>query len=1337
LRQGHSKVACVAETSVTIALERFKTFGDLLKYLRRRSGLTQRELSIAVGYSVPQISRLEQNQRLPDLASITARFLPALQTENEPTVAARLLELAAAMRQEDAPASGLPPFKGLLCFDEGDADVFFGRETLTEALVARLTSGAEQAERFLAVVGASGSGKSSVVRAGVIPALRWRTTSAGWPAAVITPTAHPLEALAASLAGDREPGQAIARRVDELARDPRSLHRAQQRAAEQAAAAHTLLVVDQFEELFTLCRSVTEQASFVDNLLTAACEPGGPTIVVLALRADFYSQCARFDRLRQALARHQEYLGPMTAEELRRAIEEPARRGGWELEPGLAELLLQDVGADGQRLAEPGALPLLSHALLETWQHRRGRILTLGGYTASGGVRGAIAETAETVFQDVLDLPQRAIARQIFLRLTELGEEGAMTYTRRRAAFAELIPNGAEAAAVLEVLKTLADARLITTEPDAAEVAHEALIREWPTLRRWLEEDREGLWLHRHLTVAAQDWDQLRREPGALYRGARLAQALEWTEQTEHAQDLNALERGFLQASKDFAEREAAEREAQRRRELETARKLAEAEAQRAAVQTRSASALRQRALYLFGALVLALVLGSAALFFGAQARQTAVAAQQSARLAQARELAAAALANLGVDPERSILLALQAVDVTDQVDKTVVPEAEDALHRALQTSHIQLTLAGHTQSVGAVQFSADGTRLLTASQDGTARVWDAATGATLLTVGDGQKYGAVNVAAFSPDGKRLVTGHDDHTARVWDAVSGRELLTLTGHTDFVYSVAFSPDGTRLATGSNDGMIKIWDAIAGKELLSLSVSGAPVVAFSPDGTRLAAGSDDGKVTIWNAITGQVWLTLQQARSINGINFSPDGTRLAAAGMDGTAKVWSLAPNSAGPQGQLLLTLNLSGYGKSVAFSPDGTRLATADLGGKVVVWDAASGQEQLNLSGHVTAVYSVAFSPDGTRLATSGRDNTARVWDITPSHELLTLRGHAGPVSALAFNPDGTRLATASQDRTARLWDVTTGNAMVTFAGHTGGISHIAISRDGTRLATASRDQTAKVWSLAPGSVGDATNGRLLLTLPGQAGPLLAIAFSPDSARLATGGADKNVTVWDAATGQPQFTLSGHTKQVNAVAFSPDGTRLAASSLDKTAVVWDLATRQPVFTLSEIDVPNPGPILAIAFSPDGTRLATAGVAGTARVWSLPQGPGSAGDASPGIPTAKLLFMLVGHTAAVEAIAFSPDGKRLATASDDSTTKIWDAQTGQELMTLTGHTGGVFGVAFSPDGTRLATAGGDGVVRFYALRVEDLVALARQRVTRSLTPVECRQYLHLAECPAGH
>ncbi len=506
-------------SSVSIALDRFTTFGDLLRYLRRRAGYTQRELSIAVGYSDTQISRLEHNERLPDLATLTARFLPVLDLEEEPQVAARLLELAAAVRREDAPAAGLPPYKGLHYFDESDAELFFGRDELSEQLLARLTERVQSDQRFLAVVGASGSGKSSVVRAGLIPSLRWQPPSSAWPVFVITPTAHPLESLAAALSS--ETGQELPSRklAGELAQNTDRLSLALQSLAQTALAAHTLLVVDQFEELFTLCRSEQEQFAFVQNLTSAACQAGGTAAVVIVLRADFYAHCARFDLLRQFLAQHQEYIGPMTIEELRCAIEEPARRGHWNFDSGLVDLLLHDVGADAGHTPEPGALPLLSHALLATWQRRRGRTLTLSGYTASGGVRGAIAETAESVFYDQLDREQRQIARQIFLRLTELGGGDAYADTRRRVSIDELPSRPEDREMVHQVLSALADARLVTTDQNAAEVAHEALIREWPTLRGWLEEDREGLRLHRHLTEAAQEWDDLGRDPGGLYRG--------------------------------------------------------------------------------------------------------------------------------------------------------------------------------------------------------------------------------------------------------------------------------------------------------------------------------------------------------------------------------------------------------------------------------------------------------------------------------------------------------------------------------------------------------------------------------------------------------------------------------------------------------------------------------------------------------------------------------------------------------------------------------------------------------------------------------------------------
>lgn len=458
---------------------------------------------------------------------------------------------AAPAAEDEAPAPGEPPFKGLQYFDEADTDLFFGRELLTAKIIGQLRN-----DRCLVVVGASGSGKSSIVRAGLVPALKRGepladgTTppegSSRWLIHILTPTAHPLEELAERLTRDVESVTALETLINDLKATPRTLHFKSRRVTGHASAERLLLVVDQFEELFTACREEAERKAFIDNLITAV-ETDGPTIVVITLRADFYTHCAQYTNLREVLAKRQEYIGPMNAEELRRAIEEPAKRGGWELESGLVDILLKDVGN------EPGALPLLSHALLETWKRRRGSTLTFAGYAESGRVHGAIAKTAEAVFNQ-LKPEQQAIARRIFLRLTELGE--GTQDTRRRAALSELILHPEDASALEAVLKILSDARLITTDDKTAEVAHEALIREWPTLRNWLEEDREGLYTHRRLTEAAQEWDKLNRDPGALYRGLRLVRALEWVK--AHYEMLSTLERDFIEASRKSESQEDA-----------------------------------------------------------------------------------------------------------------------------------------------------------------------------------------------------------------------------------------------------------------------------------------------------------------------------------------------------------------------------------------------------------------------------------------------------------------------------------------------------------------------------------------------------------------------------------------------------------------------------------------------------------------------------------------------------------------------------------------------------------------------------------------------------------
>ena len=457
------------------------------------------------------------------------------------------------------PQPGEPPFQGLQYFDEKDADRFFGRENLVAKIIGRLA-----ASRFLAVIGASGSGKSSVVRAGVIPALRRGerladgslppTDSGQWDIRILTPSAHPLDALAASLTREAESVSAITALRSDLLQDPDSFSLVARRMLAQNSKKHLLLVIDQFEEVFTQCRQDDERRAFIGNLLRAV-DPANPqpVTILLTLRADFYTQLAFQDHLRELVSQNQEFIGAMSRDELTRAILQPAALGNWKVQEGLVEVILDDLGS------EPGALPLLSHALLETWKRRRGRVLTVSGYTAAGGVRGAIAQTAETVFRQRLNPEQRPIARMIFIKLAEMGEDSLDT--RRRAAFSELITRATDTSTIDAVLSILTDARLVTTgtlEPGdtrVVEVAHEALIREWPTLRDWLNQNREGLILHRQLTEDTNDWIKLDRDSGSLYRGMRLKQTLEWVKTDS---DLISLaEQEFLDASQKTARKEA------------------------------------------------------------------------------------------------------------------------------------------------------------------------------------------------------------------------------------------------------------------------------------------------------------------------------------------------------------------------------------------------------------------------------------------------------------------------------------------------------------------------------------------------------------------------------------------------------------------------------------------------------------------------------------------------------------------------------------------------------------------------------------------------------------
>ncbi|WP_049564506.1 hypothetical protein [Streptomyces sp. SBT349] len=1195
-----------------------------LRQLRVAAGkVSYRALSRRAHFSVTALSEAAAGHRLPSL-EVTLAYVRACGgdvTDWEE----RWRKLAAAQHaespDEDPPPAADAPYLGLATFEPGDAEWFFGRERLVARLCARLESTA-----FLAVFGASGAGKSSVLRAGLLPAVANATAAEGgaWPTALLVPGARPLEELAIRLANLG--GVAASSLHGALRAEPDGIRLVlRQVLAERSEKARVLIVVDQFEEVFTLCRDQQERDRFIDCLVAAAQEPRGR--VVLGVRADFYARCAEHAGLVAVLDGHHMLVGPMNEEDLRSVVTGPAGRAGIRVEAELVEAVVAD--AHGQ----PGALPLVSHALRETWRRRRGVALTPAGYRAAGGVRGAIAQSAERVYGN-FDAEQRRVAAALFLRLTAPGD--GTEDTRRRAPRAEFL-GGTEGRAVAAVLDRLIAARLVTADEDTVTVAHEALIRNWPRLAAWLAEDRDLLRAHRRLTDSAAEWHLHGEDEALLYRGVRLAG---W--RSRPLDRLNARESAFLEASRV---REAAERTAERRRVRLTVTGLGTV------------------------LLVVSVLAGVAAV----QADQAA----RERRVAHSRQLAAEARGQLQVDPERGLRTALRAYRVSPTA------QADAALRQAVADDRMLAVVSGGRERVLGVAISPDGTRLADTDSEGTVRVSRLSGGAvsdapSLVLRGHGTEAWS---PAFSPDGTRLATAGLDGTVRVWD-LGGGEPLVLRGHRGPVWNVAFSPDGTRLAGAGDDGTVRVWNASGQGEPLVLRGHRGPAVgvAFSPDGRHLASSGHDRTIRIWDVSgRGEPRVLRGHEDAVKTLAFSPDGTLLASASIDGTARVWDTEEERApvvlrdhdgtveglafGPDGHLLATtsddgtvrvwnadgrsppLVLRGHRETVwaaAFSPDGTRLASAGDDGTVRVWDPRGPGRPLTLGRHTGEAWTAALSADGRRVVSGGADGTVRVWDADGRSDPLLLRGHGGPVLSVATDSPGRRVAAAGEDDTVRVWDTAGSDGPRLLRGHGGSAWSVALSADGRRVATTGDDGAVRVWDAA-----DAGEPRILR---GHRGYAWDVAFSPDGRRLVTSGEDGTVRVWDLAGGADPLILRGHGGLPFAVAFTPDGQRVVSAGDDGTVRVWDTTgTGRPLVLRG-----HQGFVWNIAISPEGRWIASTGKDGTVRVWDAEAVEAMADTAEP--------VVLTGFAASVEGLAFQPDDGRLVTTHGDGTVRLWHCDT---------------------------------------------------------------------------
>jgi WD40 repeat protein len=1141
------------------------------------------------------------------------------------------------------------PYRGLMAFGSQDSDLFFGREDVVASMLDRLLD-----TGFLAVVGASGSGKSSLVRAGLVPAVR---AARDGSVAMLTPGLDPVGELARSL----------------------------------EAGTPALLVVDQFEELFTLCPDEARRARFVDDVLELG-ESSAVSIVVV-LRADFYGHCANHPRLAAAVAEQQLLLGAMQTDELRRAIESPARAAGLRLEAGLVDSMLADVEG------EPGALPLLSHALYETWAHREGRVLTFAGYRVAGGVRGAIAHTAEQVFTGCSP-EEQTLMRELLLRLTELGE--GTEDTRRRVPLPEL-SGGESDAAASAVLEKLAVSRLLVVGDDSAEIAHEALIREWPRLRGWLTEDREGLRVLRQLGVATRAWEENGRDEAYLYRGARLEAA---SERAGDAPQLAPVEREFLQASSEAQELELVS-------------------------ANRRARRLRALLAVVAVALVVALIAGAFALVQRGSARRTATVAQAGRLAAQSREVAAE-------QPDLGLLLALEAGRLDDSVD------SRSALVAALgHGSRIHAWLQGFEWPVNASAFSPDGRLLATVTQDGTT-LWDTTTwrptGAPLRS-----PQGASGDADFSPDGRTLAIAGAKGRVELWDVSTRTKRRDLTDPAAVSFgdpslaTVKFSPDGSVVAAGGLEANhVTLWDAVAGR-LLGRPITtnppggGAQSISFSPDSKRIAVPGGRGTVGIWEVATGRrtgAPLVAGDA-DVDAAIFADGGRTLITS--DDSGAVSTLDAESGRRLGPPLSVGNQAA--DSLTLSPDGRLLAAASFDGTVFVWDRPTRTLYgPPLRADASPVNDVVFGPDGRTLSSSHL-RSAVAWDMTAARALGEPLGEANDViSTVAFAPDGEWLVAGRLDGDTVVFDTSTRRPTARIAGDSI-VSAVAVHPGGKLVALGTVDGQVRLFDP---KIGSAVGAPLVERGP----PVWDLDFSPDGGLLAA-AVDPNgsgeglflqqrqgeALLWDVESrrrvGRAIVPGGG---SVLSLAFDPDGELLATGSYRGRLDLWDVATQ--VRHGEPMRVADDG-VLSVGFDPSGRLVAAGGAIGPVRVWRVE-------DGRPAFPP------LSGHTGYVTGVSFDSTGSLLASTSIFGDTKLWDPATGlaygDELVsdrpeslepTVKLPYLGLRN-AFSPDGTLLATPGVDGHAMLWTTEPVAWRERACAIAGRNLTREEWDLYLPAAE-----